>query len=81
MTDNRLLDRITVNPKIMVGKPTIKGTRLTVQFILGLLAHGATNAEILRDYPGLTDEDLRACLLFAHNSLENMSFIPLTESV
>jgi uncharacterized protein (DUF433 family) len=81
MTDNRLLDRITVNPKIMVGKPTIKGTRLTVQFILGLLAHGAANAEILRDYPGLTDEDIRACLLFAHNSLENMSFIPLTETV
>lgn len=81
MTDNHLLDRITVNPKVMVGKPTIKGTRLTVQFILGLLAHGATNAEILREYPDLTDEDIRACLLFAHNSLENMSFIPLTETV
>ena len=81
MTDKQLLDRITVNPKVMVGKPTIKGTRLTVQFILGLLAHGATNAEILREYPGLTGEDIQACLLFAHNSLENISFVPLTETV
>lgn len=81
MTDEQLLDRITVNPKVMVGKPTIKGTRLTVQFILGLLAHGATNAEILQEYPGLTGEDIQGCLLFAHNSLENISFVPLTETV
>ncbi len=81
MSDHHLLDRITVNPKIMVGKPTIKGTRLTVQFILGLLAQGATNADILKDYPGLTEDDIRACLLFARNSIENISFIPLTEKV
>ena len=50
MTETQLLNRITLNPKIMVGKPVIKGTRLTVEFILGLLAHGATIAEILEEY-------------------------------
>ena len=77
MTDKQLLERITVNPKVMVGKPVIKGTRLTVQYILGLLAHGATNAEILQEYQGLTPEDVQACLLFAQASLESTSFVPL----
>jgi uncharacterized protein (DUF433 family) len=81
MTDTQLLGRIAVNPKVMSGKPAIKGTRLTVQFILGLLAHGATNAEILQEYPNLTGEDIQAVLLFARDSLENISFVPLTENV
>lgn len=81
MTDIQLLDRIAVNPKVMAGKPTIKGTRLTVQFILGLLARGATFSEIIQEYPGLKDEDIQACLLFARNSLETVSFMPLTENV
>ena len=49
----------------MVGKPVIKGTRLTVEFVLNLLAHGATTAEILDEYRGLAPEDIQACLLFA----------------
>ena len=49
MTDNELLNRITTNPKIMVGKPVIQGTRLTLEYILNLLAHGATIAEILEE--------------------------------
>jgi uncharacterized protein (DUF433 family) len=49
----------------MVGKPVIRGTRLTVQYILGLLAHGATIEEILQEYEGLTREDILACLQFA----------------
>jgi uncharacterized protein (DUF433 family) len=61
----------------MVGKPVIKGTRLTVEYILNLLAHGATFAEILDEYDGLTHEDIRACLLFATRSLEDTSFMPL----
>jgi len=65
MTDDQLLARITLNPKVMVGKPVIKGTRLTVEYILGLLAHGTTFAEILGEYEGLTQEDIQACLLFA----------------
>lgn len=77
MTDQQLLDRIALNPKVMVGKPVIKGTRLTVEYILNLLAHGATVAEILEEYDGLTQEDIQACLLFAARSLENTAFMPL----
>jgi uncharacterized protein (DUF433 family) len=65
MDDQILLERITLNPKVMVGKPVIRGTRLTVKFILNLLAHGATTAEILDEYNGLTPKDIKACLLFA----------------
>lgn len=77
MNDQDLLDRITLNPKVMVGKPVIRGTRLTVEFILNLLAHGATVEEILDEYDGLTPEDLRACLLFAKESMSNTEFMPL----
>ena len=67
MQEQRLLERITLNPKVMVGKPVIKGTRLTVEHVLNLLAHGATVTEILEEYEGLTQEDIQACLLFAKN--------------
>ena len=77
MTDKQLLERITINLKVMVGKPVIKGTRLTVEFVLNLLAHGSTAAEILDEYEGLTQEDIQACLLFATRSLENTDFMPL----
>lgn len=77
MQDQQLLERITLNPKIMVGKPVIRNTRLTVEYILNLLAHGATVAEILQEYQGLVEEDIRACLLFAAQSLENTVFMPL----
>jgi len=78
MKENQLLERITLNPRIMVGKPVIRGTRLTVEYILNLLAHGATEAEILQEYAGLTQEDIQACLLFAAQSLESTLFMPLT---
>ena len=77
MKEQQLLERITVNPKVMVGKPVIKGTRLTVEFVLNLLAHGATTQEILEEYKGLASEDIQACLLFATKSLESTSFMPL----
>ncbi len=77
MTDLELLARITVNPKVMVGKPVIHGTRLTVEFILNLLAHGAAVEEIIKEYQGLKVEDIRACILFATKSLENTVFMPL----
>ena len=77
MTDQELLERIVVSTKVMVGKPVIKGTRLTVEFILGLLAHGATIEEILGEYQGVTVDDIRACALFAQRSLGNISFMPL----
>ncbi len=71
MTDRQLLERITVNPKVLVGKPVIRGTRLTVEYILNLLAHGETVKEILEEYEGLTQEDIQACLLFATRSPED----------
>lgn len=73
-----LLDRIVLNPRVMVGKPTVRGTRLTVEYILNLLAHGATESEILAEYDGLTRADLQACLLFAAQSLQSTLFMPLT---
>lgn len=77
MSDEQLLARVTLNPDVMVGKPVIKGTRLTVEYVLNLLAHGATTAEILDEYHGLAPEDIRACLLFATKSLESNAFMPL----
>jgi uncharacterized protein (DUF433 family) len=77
MKDQQLLERITLDPKVMVGKPVVKGTRLTVEYILNLLAHGATVTEILEEYQGVTREDVQACLLFATKSLEDTVFMPL----
>ncbi len=77
MKRKKLLKRIVIDPKIMVGKPIIKGTRLTVQYIVGLLAEGATIDEILEEYKGLEKEDIEACLLFASEALEDTAFMPL----
>lgn len=65
MQDKQLLQRITVDPKILTGKPMIRGTRLSVEYILNLFAPGAKEEEILEEYEGLTAEDLQACFLFA----------------
>ena len=62
-------DRITLDPEILVGKPVVRGTRLAVEFIIGLMAEGWTHAEVLENYPGLTDEDILACLECAHQRL------------
>ena len=77
MKDETLLERIATNPKVMVGKPVIRGTRLTVECILNLLAHGATVEEIILEYKGLTREDIQACILFAAKTLGNTAFMPL----
>ncbi len=79
MKDNELIERIVLNPNVMVGKPGIRGTRLTVEFILNLLAHGAKDSEILNEYKGLTIEDIQACILFATKFLEKTDFMPLIE--
>jgi uncharacterized protein (DUF433 family) len=81
MKDEKFLNRIVLNPKVMVGKPTIRGTRLTVEYILNLLAYGTTVEEILAEYEGVTQEDIQACLLFATRFLENTTFMPLAETV
>jgi len=72
-----LLNRIEVNPKVMAGKPVIKGTRLPVEYILKLLASGVTIEEILEEYKGLTKEDILACFLFAGKCLGEIEFLPL----
>jgi uncharacterized protein (DUF433 family) len=77
MKDEELLERIILNPRVMVGKPVIRGTRLTVDLILNLLAHGATEKEILEEYKGLMEEDIRACFLFATKALKDTDFMPL----
>ena len=79
MDDKKMLARIILNPKIMVGKPVIRGTRLTVDFILNLLAHGTTEDEVLNEYKGQTIEDIRAFFLFATKSLKNTDFMPMME--
>ena len=58
-------ERIVVDPNVMVGKPIVRGARLTVEFISELLATGWSEAEIIRNYPGVTMQDIRACLIFA----------------
>jgi uncharacterized protein (DUF433 family) len=77
MNDEQLLKRIVCDPAVMTGKPVIRGTRLTVDFILNLLAHGMTEEEIRAEYPGLSKEDIQACLLFATKTLKDTDFMPL----
>ena len=60
-----LLDRISIDPEVVHGRPAVRGTRMRVSDVLSLLAAGADQAEILEDYPYLTSEDIRACLAYA----------------
>lgn len=62
--EDTLLQRISINPKVMVGRPVIKGTRVPVELIVKLVANGATEEEILKDYPHLTEDDIKAALLY-----------------
>lgn len=74
---NRLLQRIIIDPKIMVGKPVIKGTRIPVELIMRLIAQGIPEHEILDDYPHLTKEDLQAVLVYASELIANEEVYPL----
>jgi uncharacterized protein (DUF433 family) len=66
-----LMERITVDSNVLVGKPVIKGTRLSVDFILDLLAQGWSIADILKSYPGIEQEDILACLEYAAAALRS----------
>ena len=77
MNDEQLLSRIVSDPRILAGKPVIKGTRLSVDYVLNLLGHGLAIEEILDEYGGLTREDIQACLLFASRMLAQTEFMPL----
>ncbi len=70
-------ERIVVDPAILVGKPVVKGTRLAVEFIVELLAQGWSEDDVLRNYPGLTREDIKACLSYASAVLHAEKVYPL----
>ena len=70
-------ERIEINPKILVGKPVVKGTRLAVEFIIDLLAQGWSEGDILRNYPGLAHEDIKACLSYASDILRAEKVYPM----
>jgi len=70
MNEAYLLDRITVNPEVMVGKPTIRGLRITVEQILKALGGGVTSEDLLEDYPDLEAADIQAVLLYAAKLVE-----------
>jgi uncharacterized protein (DUF433 family) len=73
-------DRIVVDPDILVGKPVVKGTRLAVEFVVDLCAQGWTETQILENYPGLTREDILACLSYASATLRAERIYPIVLS-
>lgn len=73
-----LLKRISVDPKVMLGKPVIRGTRIPVELILRILAQGTPEGDILREHPRLQAEDIRAALAYAAEVLAQEDVLPLT---
>lgn len=72
-----IMKRIVVNPKVMVGKPIIKGTRITVEAIVRRVANGMTFDEILEDYPYIAKEDIKAALLYAESLVAGEEIFPV----
>ena len=72
-----IADRIVIDPDVMVGKPVIKGTRIPVYIIVEFVANGMTEKEILKEYPQLRKEDIKAALLYASKCLQNEVTITL----
>ena len=79
MTERELLDRITLNPSIYGGKPIIRGRRLAVEHVLGMLVGGATPEQIVEEYEWLELDDVRACLLYAYRLVANEYIEPVIE--
>ncbi len=73
-----ITDRIEINPKVMMGKPVIRGTRLTVELILRKLSEGATERDLLEAYPKLTREDIHAAIRYAADALAHEETIILS---
>jgi len=67
---------ITLDPAVLAGKPVIRGTRLSVEFVIGLLADGWSEADILANYPGITHEGILACLSYARDALSSERVFP-----
>jgi uncharacterized protein (DUF433 family) len=68
--------RIAFDPDVLAGKPVIRGTRLAVEFVIGLLADGWTEAEIIANYPGVAHEDILTCLAYARDALSSEKVFP-----
>ncbi len=77
MNEAKLMERITLNPKIFGGKPIIRGRRLAVEHVLGMLAAGDTPETILEGYPWLEAEDIQACLLYARKVVGHERIEPI----
>jgi uncharacterized protein (DUF433 family) len=68
--------RITLAPDLLAGKPVIRGTRLSVEFVIGMIADGWSEADILENYPGITHGDIFACLAYARDTLSSEKVFP-----
>jgi uncharacterized protein (DUF433 family) len=68
--------RITLDLKVLAGKPVIRGTRLSVEFVIGLMAEGWSEADVLANYPGITHEDIIACLAYARDTVSSEKVFP-----
>jgi len=78
MTDSEHLERIVVDPAVMAGKPVIRGTRISVDYVLKRIGHGSTIDELVDEYEGLTAEDFQSCLIFASRAISETDFVPLS---
>ena len=68
--------RIALDPAVLAGKPVVRGTRLSVEFVIGLMADGWSEADILENYPGITHDDILACLAYARDTLSSEKVFP-----
>ena len=76
MPSTKLHERIVLDPAVLAGKPVVRGTRLSVEFIVGLLGQGWSEADILDNYPGLDREDILACLQYAAELMQAEKIYP-----
>lgn len=80
--NGKLLERITARPDVFGGKPIVRDMRISVELILSLLSQGATQEELLDDYPGLEPDDIRACIAYAHTVIsgDTLAAVSVAES-
>lgn len=68
--------RISLDPDVLAGKPVIRGTRISVEFVIGLMADGWSEVDVLKNYPGLTHKDIMACFAYARDALSSEKVFP-----
>lgn len=78
--EEQVKDRIEINPRVMLGKPVVRGTRIPVELILRKLAEGASEADVLDAYPRLTREDIRAAIAFAADTVAHEETLPVAQA-